>query len=112
MSYTWQDGEIITAEKLNQTSGSSGPLIVHVTGDRENMTADKTSTEIMQAVLSGQTVFMSYDDSFFQLSQLVDEEEIFAVFVIIDCTADGIKTDTFIIDPSATVETVRCPMSN
>lgn len=33
MSYNWQNGELITAEKLNQTGGGSDTFIVHVIAD-------------------------------------------------------------------------------
>lgn len=38
MSYNWQNGELITAEKLNQTGGGSDVLVVHGTLDEENET--------------------------------------------------------------------------
>lgn len=48
MAYNWQDGEIITAEKLNQTGGI---LVVNAMYDSElhNTTLDKTWQEIYDA---------------------------------------------------------------
>ena len=56
MAYTWKDGELITAEKLNNTGGGSG-LVVNVTtetqGDATIYTMDKTAREIITCFESG-----------------------------------------------------------
>lgn len=56
MAYTWTDGELITAEKLNQTGGSSG-LVVNVATETQGSatiyTMDKTAREIVACFESG-----------------------------------------------------------
>lgn len=54
MSYTWTDGEVITAEKLNNTGG--GGIFDCVFSLGENVSCDKTAEEITQAYLSGQYI--------------------------------------------------------
>jgi len=46
MSYNWQNGELITAEKLNQTGGV---LIVNAMREEDVTTLDKTWQEIYNA---------------------------------------------------------------
>lgn len=56
MAYTWTNGEVITAEKLNQTGGSGGGGIFKVTVSGEfpsSFTTDKSSDEILEAWQSG-----------------------------------------------------------
>ena len=58
MAYTWTNGEVITAEKLNQTGGSGGGGIFKVTvtatnPDNTEFTADKFAGEIYEAWQSG-----------------------------------------------------------
>lgn len=54
MAYTWKDGELITAEKLNNTG--SGGLVVNTTIEvqegRTTVTMDKTWQEIYDASLT------------------------------------------------------------
>lgn len=54
MAYTWTDGELITAEKLNNTGGGGGVLVVNVNADSStgNLVLDKTWVEIQEAVVS------------------------------------------------------------
>ena len=62
MAYEWTNGELITAEKLNETGG--GALIVNVLYDPElfgTYTLDKTWNEIYNARLSGLQCFMVCD---------------------------------------------------
>ena len=54
MAYTWTDGELITAEKLNETGG--GVLIVNVNTGESAGTLDKTWKEIHDAYTNGTTV--------------------------------------------------------
>lgn len=50
MAYNWQNGELITAEKLNQTGDElSDTLIVNVTGSNGTTIFDKTYQEIFDA---------------------------------------------------------------
>ena len=51
MAYTWTNGELITAEKLNQTGGGgSDPLVVNVIQGEGNVWhLDKNYTEIRAA---------------------------------------------------------------
>lgn len=56
MAYTWTNGEVITAEKLNQTgsSGGGGIFKVTLTGNSPSeMIADKTNAEIYAAYNAG-----------------------------------------------------------
>ena len=58
MSYTptnWQNGDVITAEKLNKlengvANANAGALIVHITGEDDNLALDKTAGEIINAM--------------------------------------------------------------
>lgn len=58
MAYNWQNGELITAEKLNQTGGV---LVVHATFDSElqTTTLDKTWQEIYDAMRNGIVIGIS-----------------------------------------------------
>ena len=55
MAYTWKDGELITAEKLNNTG--DGSLVVNVTAEIQDdvtiYTMDKTAREIITCFESG-----------------------------------------------------------
>ena len=55
MAYTWTDGELITAEKLNNTG--NGSLVVNVTAEIQDdvtiYTMDKTAREIITCFESG-----------------------------------------------------------
>lgn len=61
MAYTWKDGELITAEKLNNT-GSGGLTIVNVVADGSDnappvvRSIDKTPGEIIAAIEAGNYV--------------------------------------------------------
>lgn len=62
MSYTWENGEVITAEKLNQT-GNAGALIVNLLPDENDpfsVHLDKTWKEIRDAYISGVAVKIRY----------------------------------------------------
>ena len=59
MSYTWTNGEVITAEKLNQTGGG---LRVNVIGSEPNFSLDKTYKEIMAAVEAGAVVYIYFTE--------------------------------------------------
>lgn len=53
MAYTWTNGEVITAEKLNQT-GDGAYFLVTISQDLEdNFTMDKTLDEIYTAYSNG-----------------------------------------------------------
>ena len=60
MSYTWTNGEVITAEKLNQTGGS--PWIIEMTfvPDGYNTHCESTAKwdDVVAAVTSGTTVMV------------------------------------------------------
>lgn len=56
MSYTWTNGELITAEKLNATGGGGGSLIC--TFDNDAGHTVQTFGEMKAAVLSGENVFL------------------------------------------------------
>lgn len=59
MAYTWTDGELITAEKLNNTGG--GVLIVTPTFDsnKEIYVMDKTFGELYNAFTNGTTILVA-----------------------------------------------------
>lgn len=56
MSYTWQDGELITAEKLNQTGGGSGTTTFYMNFDEDGdgwwYIFETSPEEVMAAFLS------------------------------------------------------------
>ena len=56
MAYTWTDGELITAEKLNETGG--GVLIVNANEENDVATLDKTYKEIKASFENGQNVIL------------------------------------------------------
>lgn len=63
MSYTWTNGELITAEKLNETGGSGGGSnVVVLNGEKDsanpstNLVFDKTLAEITELFESGATL--------------------------------------------------------
>ncbi len=66
MSYNWQNGELITAEKLNQTGGGSLRINIsmEVDGDTTTYTMDKTWQQIHDAFVSGSDCYgyMQGDD--------------------------------------------------
>ena len=70
MSYTWQNGELITAEKLNQTGGGVFLVSVDTTAsdyDPNDIHADKSFDEIAAAMARGENVIIrmkseSYDE--------------------------------------------------
>ena len=61
MGYTWTDGELITATKLNNTGGS-GVLVCNSSYDQDEGTyvLDKTVQEIYDALLAGTPVYIKY----------------------------------------------------
>ena len=59
MAYTWTNGELITANKLNQMGGSDNTFPVGMNEDG----LDKTWTEIYDAVTSGKLVYMYWYDT-------------------------------------------------
>lgn len=74
MAYTWKDGELITAEKLNNTggggsggSGGNGFCVIKTTDyDSEEGTfhhIDKTFEEIQSAFLSGEVPILYVTES-------------------------------------------------
>lgn len=64
MAYTWTNGELITAEKLNATGGSGGgyDLVIgalYNTGTYE-LTLDKTYSEIKTAIQNDNSVIVKF----------------------------------------------------
>ena len=64
MAYTWTDGELITAEKLNNTGGGDvgGAFIVNLTiteysAEDYVITADKSFSEVQAAIENGMLVY-------------------------------------------------------
>ena len=59
MSYTWTDGELITAEKLNNT-GASNILICEASFDGDGYILDKTTQEIYDALLADIPAYIKF----------------------------------------------------
>lgn len=64
MSYTWTNGEVITAEKLNATGGSGGgyDLVIgalYNTSTHE-LTLDKTYSEIKTAIQNDNSIIVKF----------------------------------------------------
>lgn len=71
MSYekqTWTTGDTITAEKLNNledgVSGNGGVVLVTVTYDEQNYQADKTFSEILEAIQNNLIVKVIYTNQY------------------------------------------------
>lgn len=106
---TWETGDVITAEKLNNMEGgieALQPMIVVKTQIEENntkagnpeFTLDKTYTEIMTALQAGVTVFICLTDvDEFYRDMVVKADYYQGVYEIVDTanvfyyssTADG-----------------------
>ena len=75
MAYTptnWQDGDVITAEKMNKleqgvAEGGGGVLLVNVTETSSTFTADKTYDEVDAAVEAGKMVYLVYNGFYIPL---------------------------------------------
>ena len=67
MSYNWQNGELITAEKLNQTGGGSLRINIsmEVNGNATTYTMDKTWQQIHDTFVNGSDCYgyMQSDDT-------------------------------------------------
>lgn len=75
MSYNWQNGELITAEKLNQTGGGlSDTLIVNVTNNHGTATFDKTYQEIYDAVEDGKTILFKDENGVYNMDTEMPQE--------------------------------------
>lgn len=62
MSYTWTNGELITAEKLNQTGGKLTINVTRGTGDYAyHFIMDKTGEEIYTAFSNGTPCIVKAD---------------------------------------------------
>ena len=59
MGYTWTDGDLITADRLNNTGGS-GVLVCNSSYDDGDWVLDKTVQEIYDAMLAGTPVYIKY----------------------------------------------------
>ena len=66
--HTWETGEKITAEKLNNledgVSGNGGILLVTATYDGQNYQADKTFSEILEAIQNNLIVKVIYTNQY------------------------------------------------
>jgi len=96
MSYTWTDGELITAEKLNQTGKNDFIVTVHNIYDYSTglytSTFDKTPEECLNALAGGATIKIHithedadtgerWDDGVFTVTQPpIDMSSDFAIF--------------------------------
>ena len=99
MGYTWTDGELITATKLNNTGGGGTSGLVVDTEDE----LDKSYNEIMAMVNGGTLPFIKYDSGYIcHLTYISDSNDYTVAFsaydyineantanVYISSTADG-----------------------
>lgn len=66
MSYTWVNGELITAEKLNNTGGGGGVFVINAsTGNDDSPVLDKTVDEIIDAIQDGLIPIIVYEQEYF-----------------------------------------------
>lgn len=71
MGYTWTDGELITATKLNNTGGGGTSGLVTDTSDE----LDKSYNEIMAMVSAGTLPFIKFSDGYiFRLFWIDDSD--------------------------------------
>ena len=87
MAYTWKDGELITAEKLNNTG--NGVLVVNMNkiedGDTDTFTLDKTWQEIFDACSTRGVVvkYMTASNYFLtSIEQLQGGSGLYSVFLM------------------------------
>lgn len=76
----WQTGEVITADKLNHMEdgiGEDSVFIINVRGDApdsgtsyENVTSDKTASQIMDAYLSNKQIIVSFVENSDEASKI------------------------------------------
>lgn len=59
MSYTWTDGELITAEKLNNTGGDGAAVFEIVADEEYDWIINATAQEIADAFMAEKTVYIS-----------------------------------------------------
>ena len=71
MGYTWTDGELITATKLNNTGGGGASGLVVDTSDE----LDKTWNEINAMVSAGTLPFMKYSDGYIYSLFWIDDSD-------------------------------------
>ena len=82
MAYTWTNGELITAAKLNQTGGGGGVIIATL----ENTAIEYSFNELLSYVNNGYLVYLenpdSADYSRYLLMELSGDEggDLFAIF--------------------------------
>ena len=75
MGYTWTDGELITATKLNNTGGGGTSGLVTDTSDELN----KTWNEIAAMVTAGTLPFIKYDSGYIARLVYMDDSEDYVV---------------------------------
>lgn len=88
MAYTWTDGELITAAKLNNTGGGGGFLDIT---DTEGV-LDKTWTEIFTALSDGEIPrIISSDGEYFVdirfLNSAIYDGEFYFVYILGEANA-------------------------
>ncbi len=72
MAYTWTNGEVITAEKLNNTGSGVGEFVINITGAYDETeeiiicTADKTYSEVLDAYNNGRHISVYYSGDCFE----------------------------------------------
>lgn len=65
MAYTWTNGEVITAEKLNQTGGGGGSQIIDLLYDDEDSTYyfEEDETSIQTQLVQGASIIFKTSDN-------------------------------------------------
>lgn len=61
--YTWTDGELITADKLNDSESR----VIHITKSGDEYSSDKTFDQIMAMVGDGEIPVAEYDGTYFTM---------------------------------------------
>ncbi len=108
MAYTWTNGEVITAEKLNQTGGGGFfPVTFNYDSSTESVTSDKTNAEI----------YAAYESGMMPIGKLItDGETLFIVNLYLQSVPDEdycqfISTNLGMISGSPTLTVIKVSLS-
>lgn len=89
--YEWRTGELITAEKLNNT-GSGVYIVNYIYGDSYDY-LDKTYAEIKSALLDGKDVYVMKDESYNDAEYGYTKYGYHKVIRIVEQTDTGTQTE-------------------